>query len=129
MMEAYVFPMLVTSPPSFALFYPPSYAIADVATLNDLDGVGAELDGKANISDLKLLAQQQAALAQSVNGMAEWLAVRPETSDGSKGTGSSATKFKCLTCDREIKSQGGSNGRYYGPPGIQVHPLTSRFNF
>ncbi len=31
---------------------------------------------------------------QSVNGMADWLAVRPETADGVKGTGASATRFK-----------------------------------
>ena len=46
------------------------------------------------MQDVRLLAQQQSALAQSVNGMAEWLAVRPITSDGNKGTGSSMTKFK-----------------------------------
>ena len=46
------------------------------------------------MQDVRLLAQQQSALAQSVNGMAEWLAVRPTTSDGNKGTGSSMTKFK-----------------------------------
>ena len=66
----------------------------DVATLNELEGIAVELDGKASIQDLRLLAQQQSTLAQSVNGMAEWLAVRPETSDGTKGTGSSMTKFK-----------------------------------
>jgi hypothetical protein len=43
--------------------------------------------------------------------MAEWLAMRPETADGAKGSGGSATKFKCLTCDREMRSQGTPNGR------------------
>lgn len=67
---------------------------ADAATLNELEGIAIELDGKASTQDVRLLAQQQSALAQSVNGMAEWLSVRPETSDGSKGTGASMTKFK-----------------------------------
>ena len=66
----------------------------EAATLNELEGIALELDGKASMQDVRLLAQQQSALAQSVNGMAEWLAVRPTTSDGNKGTGSSMTKFK-----------------------------------
>lgn len=73
--------------------------VADIAALEEM------LEGKAEQADVRQLAQQQAALAQSVNGIADWLAVRPETSDGAKGTGSSATKFKCLTCDREIRGQ------------------------
>ncbi|GAX77497.1 hypothetical protein CEUSTIGMA_g4941.t1 [Chlamydomonas eustigma] len=83
----------------------------DLVTLNDLENLNRELEAKASSEDLKLLAQQQAGLASSVNGITGWLAVRPEANDGSKGTaGAVFTKFKCLTCDREIKAQTGPTG-------------------
>ncbi len=72
----------------------PERRYADVAKLQDLQEIEEELEGKASASDLKQLAQQQQQLAQSVGGMAEWLAVRPETADGQKGTGSAMTRFK-----------------------------------
>jgi hypothetical protein len=71
------------------------YLCTDLVSLSDLENLSRELESKASTDDLKLLAQQQAGLASSVNGMAEWLAVRPETMDGSKGTvGAIFTKFK-----------------------------------
>lgn len=60
----------------------------------DIAAFEEALDSKAEQADVRQLAAQQAALAQSVNGMAEWLAVRPDTADGARGTGASATKFK-----------------------------------
>jgi hypothetical protein len=53
------------------------------------------IEGRASQSDLRQLAMQQANLAQSINGMAEWLAVRPDTADGVRGTGAAATRFRC----------------------------------
>lgn len=82
----------------------------DVARIQDLQEIEEELEMKASTLDVKQLAQQQQQLAQSVGSMAEWLAVRPETADGAKGTGASLTKFKCLTCDREMRTQGTGNG-------------------
>lgn len=64
------------------------------AKLADLEEMAKEIDSKATSHEIKQLAQQQAALAQSVNGMAEWLAVRPDP-DGNKGP-PSLTKFKCV---------------------------------
>eukprot|EP00955_Chlamydomonas_euryale_P028816 303980-Chlamydomonas_euryale.AAC.25 len=80
------------------------------AKASDVDELVRGINSKASQVDIKTLAQQQAALATSINGMAEWLATRPETADGARGTGGSITKFRCLTCDREIKSQALSNG-------------------
>eukprot|EP00798_Chlamydomonas_sp_ICE-L_P031624 gene31624-6818_t len=82
----------------------------DVAKIQDLQEIEEELEMKASSADVRQLATQQQQLAQSIGSMAEWLAVRPETADGTKGTGSSLTRFKCLTCDREIKTQGQGNG-------------------
>ncbi|KAJ9526319.1 hypothetical protein QJQ45_009768, partial [Haematococcus lacustris] len=80
--------------------------LEDVAKVSDLASLEEALESRASQADLRQLALQQANLAQSMNGIAEWLAVRPETSDGIKGIGASVTRFKCLTCDREIKGQG-----------------------
>ena len=60
------------------------FAAAACAKLADLEEMAKEIDSKATSHEIKQLAQQQAALAQSVNGMAEWLAVRPDP-DGNKG--------------------------------------------
>lgn len=84
--------------------------LSDMPKLSDMDQVVRELEDKATLQDIKQLAQQQATLAQSVNGMAAWLAMRPDTADGAQGTGASATKFKCLTCDREMNTQTVANG-------------------
>uniref|UniRef100_A0A7S0S532 Uncharacterized protein n=1 Tax=Chlamydomonas leiostraca TaxID=1034604 RepID=A0A7S0S532_9CHLO len=83
--------------------------LEDVARVADIAVLEEALDSKASQGDVRQLAAQQATLAQSVNGIADWLAVRPDTADGAKGTGASATRFKCLTCDREIKGQAGAN--------------------
>lgn len=79
-----------------------------MARIGDIEALEEALDTRASQMDVRQLAMQQGTLAQSLNDIADWLAVRPETADGTKGTGSSATRFKCLTCDREIKGQSGS---------------------
>ncbi|KAG1674471.1 hypothetical protein FOA52_003076 [Chlamydomonas sp. UWO 241] len=93
------------------------------ASVAQLDEVAAAVATRARQADIQTLATQQAALATSINGMAEWLAMRPETADGAKGTGGSATKFKCLTCDREIQSQGTPNGRDAAAKGLVLPRL------
>jgi len=90
----HLLPIMGAGDPPLNLYATRTHSLTDVATLNELEGIAMELDGKASAQDIKLLAKQQQSLAQSVSGMAEWLAVRPETADGAKGTGSSATKFK-----------------------------------
>lgn len=62
--------------------------------MSDIELLAREVEAKASLQDIRQLAMQQQTLAQSVNGMAEWLAVRPENADGVKGTGASATKYK-----------------------------------
>ncbi|GFH14104.1 uncharacterized protein HaLaN_10094, partial [Haematococcus lacustris] len=56
--------------------------LEDVAKVSDLASLEEALESRASQADLRQLALQQANLAQSMNGIAEWLAVRPETSDG-----------------------------------------------
>ncbi|KAJ9526604.1 hypothetical protein QJQ45_017632 [Haematococcus lacustris] len=68
--------------------------LEDVAKVSDLASLEEALESRASQADLRQLALQQANLAQSMNGIAEWLAVRPETSDGIKGIGASVTRFK-----------------------------------
>lgn len=67
--------------------------------VSDLEMLEQAMESLASASDVRHLAMQQAVLAQSVNGMADWLAVRPDTADGVKGTGASATRFKCVRVD------------------------------
>ena len=66
----------------------------DTARISDLQAIEEVLDSKASGDDIKQLAAQQAQLAHSMGGMADWRALRPETSDGLKNTGSGITKFK-----------------------------------
>ncbi len=79
---------------------------ADVARLSDLGALEEAIEQRAMASDVRQLAAQQASLAQSVSGMADWLAVRPDTADGIKGTGSSATRFKCALAVQQARVQG-----------------------
>ncbi len=65
-----------------------------MARLADLQAVEAQVRQRALSSEVQQLASQQANLTKSVTGLAEWLAVRPETADGVRGTGASATRFK-----------------------------------
>lgn len=50
-----------------------SGVLGDLARASDLEELGALLEFKASQEDIQQLAQQQAALATSVNGMASWL--------------------------------------------------------
>ncbi len=71
-----------------------AFRVTDVVRLSDVNALEDAIEKCATAADVRQLAAQQASLAQSVSGMADWLAVRPDTADGVKNTGSSATRFK-----------------------------------
>lgn len=83
----------------------------DVAKMSDLAPLEDAITQCASVADVQVLATQQAALAASVSGMADWLSARPDTAQLDRsgggggltgGSGAGATRFKCLTCDRDI---------------------------
>ncbi|KAG1663154.1 hypothetical protein FOA52_006051 [Chlamydomonas sp. UWO 241] len=82
----------------------------DLPKHTDLEDMEAR---SATKDEIQQLAHQQAALALSVNSMADFIASqRSEAKDASASAGGAAlTRFKCLTCNSELP--GGSGGGGY----------------